>query len=362
MVYPLSVFSDSEDEDNVQYPTYRDDHPHAEHLVSGYYYDDDGVALLVGNVVYKIARSRLVQDSPVFRDMFALGDGTTGDFEGTLNKPVVLGDTDVVAFEDYLWILHERTPAVEKFTRSEANYLKFRRLLHIALLTHKYRNAALYSWAIGHCYRILASRAVPLFEPFVGLVIAVINLLRPGGRTRAAFEAAVMEYLDGKPASTSSTNECSRSQLLQNIDVVALMGACDTHGLGKLATETRYALLRIHTGALRNLDPRLTAPQLRELRAARLAMHRRWARIRVQLATLGQRYNVRFACLQPLGAECNPCDLRTLLDAILPHVEAFCGLPRVAEPDRRIRDIILRERKTLRDHLELYFECGAPRA
>lgn len=70
--------------------------------------DADGIVLEAGGELFTVARCRLVQDSPLFRDMFVLASSdASGEKDGTLESPIHTGD-DADMFRDFLWALRVR--------------------------------------------------------------------------------------------------------------------------------------------------------------------------------------------------------------------------------------------------------------
>ncbi|KZW03200.1 hypothetical protein EXIGLDRAFT_744067 [Exidia glandulosa HHB12029] len=325
----------------------------------GEYYDEDGVALRVGDTLFRISRSRLTQDSSVFRDMFSLPrpqSAVSGEREGTMENPIVLAETDPRAFLHYLWVLYERPPVIESFLESKDDVFKLRKLLAILILTHKYENEALHSWAIKYSQRTLFTRAIPLYRALVDLVVQAIALLRCGQDERTAdeFELALRRYL---------VDDCTtevRKDVMRSIDAVGLILACDAWGLDKLAAEARYVLLlqpRSHWES----DCRLTQDQAMRLLCGSDALLRRWSCIRDEVLKVDQAYNARLSRARILDVEVDtrPYDLRAKLVALHPIVENFCsrsGL--ILERGLRIRDVISREQKTLADHMDVYFDVS----
>ncbi|KZV92439.1 hypothetical protein EXIGLDRAFT_768989 [Exidia glandulosa HHB12029] len=113
---------------------------------SDFSYDDGNVRLRIGTKTYKVARSRLTQRSPVFRDMFNVTK--EGSYPGLLDDVVELHD-NVVEFEHYLWFIHADALDVAELNSRPDDPLYLERWISVAKIAHKYQVDAVADWSIG---------------------------------------------------------------------------------------------------------------------------------------------------------------------------------------------------------------------
>lgn len=322
-----------------------------------------------------MSRSVLAQSSPNSRHVFRwpLEDATSGAAEGTLLNPIVMGDTDPAAFQDYLWILHERyatgamlltlltilrAPATEEFLASKPTEFKLRRLLHIVIFTHKYQNAELQSWARRNCLAVLFSRTVPLHPPLIALTIAATALFPPGEPTRRAFEQLIRGYL--RYDAGDGSDESNARALLQRVDIIDLISECEAAGLFNLAAHARYTLLLLPRSAWESSE-RLTRAERLTLLCGSDALIQRWLSIRdltMGLRDRSGRKRVDRLMLFAVEVDTGPSALLHKLRAIKPVVDDLCLAAGAPEQTSNVQGVIAEELKTLEDHMDLYFDVS----
>ncbi|KZV92442.1 hypothetical protein EXIGLDRAFT_836447 [Exidia glandulosa HHB12029] len=115
------------------------------HATSDFSYDDGDIRLRVGAKTFKVARSRLTQRSPVFRDMFDLTKARADPF--LLDDIVELHD-NVIEFEHYLWFIHADALDVAELNSRPDDPLYLKRWISVAKIAHKYQVDAVADWAI----------------------------------------------------------------------------------------------------------------------------------------------------------------------------------------------------------------------
>ncbi|EJD38179.1 hypothetical protein AURDEDRAFT_187843 [Auricularia subglabra TFB-10046 SS5] len=196
------------------------------------YDDEEGIVLEAGGELFTVGRCRLVQESALFRDLFALAGFHGPDRQdGTLESPVRTGD-DPTMFRDFLWALRVRPAELMDFVESARTPEKAVKLTNVACLAHKYQDEGLAQWALRQLYNALSSTGFAL----EGAV------LKPLLRTLALFDdgTASVKPLHGLLRSRA---EAAQSATPNLVDLIGLVEACTTSGYMSLLPMAYYALL-----------------------------------------------------------------------------------------------------------------------
>lgn len=321
------------------------------------YYAEDGVAVSIAGVTFKVARDKLARNSPIFALMFSKIDGETsprnGRPKGSLHNPLTLShsEMELAAFPDYLWLVHEVSNplTVEEFhTRPRGERLL--RLLNMVLLAIKFDSDALLPWATQHCLRILSQAAVPLNGKTVDLLVAVMTAFRAGGSARAAFEGAIRGYLQARFPSWET-------EMLRLIDIVALALACEAKDLTGLAASAYHALLLLPRSAWID-DKRLLQPHRVKLLCGMATLAERWDATR-------QRYHESLsvgpsaaAAFDAAAGGSSSYDLRAKIKAVIAVLEDPKDLDCNKAAAQQLMSLLQRELKSVEETPEVYFNVS----
>ncbi|KAF7768621.1 hypothetical protein Agabi119p4_7864 [Agaricus bisporus var. burnettii] len=112
-----------------------------------YYYSDGSCLILIENrLLFKIHRSRLEDDSVVFRDMFSLPQPDTGNPQ-EFDEPIILHDS-VRDFRALCWALYAR-PSEIAAQMPPTDKINMLRIVSIITMAQKYDFEDLRDWAFG---------------------------------------------------------------------------------------------------------------------------------------------------------------------------------------------------------------------
>lgn len=194
-------------------------------------YDDaEGVVLEAGGELFTVNRCRLVQDSIMFRDMFALA--SADDSEGTSSHPLPTGE-DATMFRDFLWALRVRPGKLMAFVKSANSPQKAVKLINIARLAHKYQDSELSDWALEQLHETLSPGNFPLADPVLKPLIAALATFDDSEEKPAALNALLRRRID----------EATKSTTTDQVDLVDLVVACVSSDCAALLPTAYYALL-----------------------------------------------------------------------------------------------------------------------
>lgn len=237
-------------------------------------YDDaEGVVLEAGGELFTVNRCRLVQDSLVFRDMFALA--SADDSEGTVSHPLPTGE-DATMFRDFLWALRVRPGKLMAFVRSTNSPEKAIKLINIARLAHKYQDSELSDWALEQLHETLSPGNFPLAEPMLTPLIDALVTFNDSEEKPAALHTLLKQRID----------EAAKSTTANVVDLVELVAVCTANDCTSLLPTAYYALLIVPRQIRWVDDSRLTESTKRQLLrgAWRLSEEWHWLRQRCPAA------------------------------------------------------------------------------
>jgi len=141
------------------------------------YYRSDGDCIIqVENILFKIHRYHLSEDSPVFRDMFALPLGPVPSEGQQDHRPIVLyGDTSA-QFRSFLSVAYS-VPGQNQITRMSVDDLE--RLANIIQFAHKYLMQHCLLFALESIEHILVGAAAMVPEAQYVVILEATALCAP---------------------------------------------------------------------------------------------------------------------------------------------------------------------------------------
>ncbi|KAJ3558983.1 hypothetical protein NP233_g11376 [Leucocoprinus birnbaumii] len=118
---------------------------------SEYFREDGDCVILVGDVVFKVDKYLLTQDSPIFRTKLAAVDGIKTVSEDGSKAIALVLDDDASSFRDLCWVLSSSPNKLWEFVNyplTDAVMLRVKKLVRIAAISQKYGFTKTSKWAV----------------------------------------------------------------------------------------------------------------------------------------------------------------------------------------------------------------------
>ncbi|EJD38193.1 hypothetical protein AURDEDRAFT_172826 [Auricularia subglabra TFB-10046 SS5] len=240
--------------------------------------DEDGVTIHVGGETFNVARCRLVQASPVLRDMISLGATPA-----LASEPVIIDEVDAGAFRDFLWAMFVRPAELTHFLFGPKTEEKAIKLMHIAQLSHKFQDFDTIGWAMQQLHEKLPE--VYLGGALLQQLFGLLSLFKGDSAEVLGIVSVLRDALRKQLACVEENKTAQAEVDPQFIDPIALIKESTESGFATLRAEAYYHLLLMPRAFWAAPNSGLSPSDKQCMLSGAFLLGEEWTRLRAQVSS-----------------------------------------------------------------------------
>ncbi|EJD50634.1 hypothetical protein AURDEDRAFT_112229 [Auricularia subglabra TFB-10046 SS5] len=207
--------------------------------------------------------------------------------EGTLSRPIPIGDTDPQAFREFLWAMRARAGEIANFMNSPPSEAKALKLVSIARLAHKFQDFPMLEWVLPELHRALHSGQIYLGPKVLSEVFDLLALMDRDDANARDIVEDVRTALTRQVAHVAEHNPTTAEIPLLFIHPTSLIEIARQRGFNGILADVYYHVLLLPSD-FATASTRLSNTDLKRLLAGATTLGEKWLRLRARLTQMSQ--------------------------------------------------------------------------